>query len=43
MSSKSLLGIRLKFTEKKYNQLHEAYEDLALAEDLEETQNIMNR
>nr|O00844.1 RecName: Full=Uncharacterized 80 kDa protein [Paramecium primaurelia]CAA73577.1 hypothetical protein [Paramecium primaurelia] len=44
MSSKSLLGIRQKYnTEKKFNKLYEAYEELALAEDPNETEKIMNQ
>ncbi|CAD8183483.1 unnamed protein product [Paramecium pentaurelia] len=44
MSSKSLLGIRQKYnTEKKFNKLYEAYEELALAEDPDETEKIMNQ
>ncbi|CAD8169791.1 unnamed protein product [Paramecium pentaurelia] len=43
-SSKSLLGVRQKFnTEKKFKKLYEAYENLALSEDKDETEKIINQ
>ncbi|CAK84326.1 unnamed protein product (macronuclear) [Paramecium tetraurelia] len=44
MSSKSQLGVRQKYnTEKKFKKLYEAYENLALSEDQDETEKIMNQ